>query len=1035
MQRLIFAFLFIWAVSTRAVSGQATYKQKDPAKDFKTGEELYRQGKFRLAYPYFEAFLKSQKVQNEGKSAMQTGDAAFYLAVCAKESGQEMAEDQLLDYLEQYPGHSKIYAAYYHLGDFYFDRSNHQDAIKYFEKTQLSALTAEEQEDYHFKYAFSYFSLKKFKEAKSRFQVQSQDQFSKYYNDASYYSGLSSYYLKEYEDAIKMFKRVEEVGKYKNTVPYYITSVLFITQKYDEVITYAEPKLSNRNLRNYTELQHLAGNAAFELKDYNKAATNLSEYVAKAGKVSQEDFYQLGYVYYQTGQYAKAIEYLNKLSALDNAMVQNAMFTLGKSYNAIGDKANAKNAFLQSSRMKYDPAIAEESGFNAAKITYELGNYNEALTALRKFIGDYPSSKYKDDAQEIMADVFLKTRNYEDAINSIEKMSSKTPNIKAAYQKMAFYRATELYNNKMLDNANLYLDKSLIYTPDKSIEALAFYWKADIAHQKGDYAGSNQWITKFLSQAVSVSSEHSSKVSAGTAYYIQGYNNFKQKEYLPAQITFEKAVERLKDEKDPSIKQTVYPDALARLADCFYIRKDFKEAKIIYNRIVQENLKGADYATYQKAILDGLSGNYAGKIEGLKSVQKSFPSSPFADDALYELGATYAQSNKQEEAITAYSTLIQSYSKSEWVPSSYNRMGLIQYNQGRMNEALISYKTVLQKYPKSEESQEALVAIKDIYINKGEPQEYFYLLKQYPGAMISTSAQDSIVYQAAEVQFSKGEYDKALKGFDSYIKQYPQGAFTLPAYFYRGECYNLSNNDNAAVIDYENVISQPVNKFTERALLRASSIRYKSGQYEKALSHYKSLLESARSEENQKEALAGILRCQYKTKQYNATLETIDKVLTFKGISETVIIEAGFYKGASLFGLQQYDKAYTELENTTKKINNEWAAEAKYLMAKIRYEQKNYAEAENQCYDFIDLYPSYESWLIKTYILLSDNYLANNQLFQAKTTLQSVLDNYEKRDELYKEAQDKYNKILELETKESKVKAPVQGAGFSEFEK
>lgn len=1035
MQRLTFAFLFIWAFMQTTANGQETYKQKDPAKDFKTGEALFKQGKFRLAYPYFESYIKSQALLNEGKSAMLAGDAAYYLAVCAKESGQEMAEDQLLAYLEQHAGHSKVYAAYYHLGDFYFDRSNYQDAIKYFEKTQTASLSAEEQEDYHFKYAFSYFSLKKFKEAKSRFQVQSQDQFSKYYNDASYYSGLSSYYLKDYDDALKMFKRVEEVGKYKNIVPYYITSILFITQKYDEVIAYAEPKLSNRNLRNYTEMQHLVGNAAFELKDYPKAASNLSEYVSKAGKVSQEDFYQLGYVYYQTGQYSKAIEYFNKLSALDNAMVQNAMFTLGKSYNAIGDKSNAKNAFLQSSRMKYDPAIAEESAFNAAKITYELGNYNEALTALRKFISEYQNSAYKDDAQEIMADVFLKTRNYEDAINSIEKMSSKTPNIKAAYQKMAFYRATELYNNKMLDNANQYLDKSLIYTPDKSIEALAFYWKADIAHQKGDYATSNQWITKFLSQAVSVSTEHSSKVSAGTAYYIQGYNSFKQKDYLPAQITFAKAVERLKEEKDPALKQTVYPDALARLADCFYIRKEFREARVIYDRIITENLRGSDYAMYQKAILDGLSGNYASKTEGLKNVHKIYPSSPFADDALFELGSTYAQSNQQSDAIAAYSTLIQYYNKSEWVPSAYNRMGLIQYNQGRMQEALATYKTVLQKYPKTDESQEALVAIKDIYINMGEPQEYFNLLKQYPGAMVSTSAQDSIVYQAAEVQFSKGEYEKALKGFDAYIKQYPQGAFTLQAYFYRGECNNLANNDNAAVIDYEYVLSQPVNKFTERALLRASSIRFKNGQYEKALPHYTALLESARSEENQKEAMAGILRCQYKLKQYSSALESADKVIALKGISETVVIEAGFYKGASLYGLKQYDKAYSELESTTKKINNAWAAEAKYLMAKIRHEQKNFAEAENQCYDFIDLYPSYSDWLIRTYILLSDNYLANNQLFQAKATLQSVLDNYEKRDELYKEAQDKYNKILEIEAKESKVKAPLQGAGFSEFEK
>jgi hypothetical protein len=54
--------------------------------------------------------------------------------------------------------------------------------------------------------------------------------------------------------------------------------------------------------------------------------------------------------------------------------------------------------------------------------------------------------------------------------------------------------------------------------------------------------------------------------------------------------------------------------------------------------------------------------------------------------------------------------------------------------------------------------------------------------------------------------------------------------------------------------------------------------------------------------------------------------------------------------------------------------------------------------------------------------------------FQAKATLQSILDNYDERDDLYKEAESKYQKVLALESGNSGVKS-TPGAGFSEFEK
>jgi hypothetical protein len=39
--------------------------------------------------------------------------------------------------------------------------------------------------------------------------------------------------------------------------------------------------------------------------------------------------------------------------------------------------------------------------------------------------------------------------------------------------------------------------------------------------------------------------------------------------------------------------------------------------------------------------------------------------------------------------------------------------------------------------------------------------------------------------------------------------------------------------------------------------------------------------------------------------------------------------------------------------------------------------------------------PSHDYWVAKTYILIADNYIGMKDIFQAKSTLQSIIENYE----------------------------------------
>src|SRR5690606_19120843 len=109
--------------------------------------------------------------------------------------------------------------------------------------------------------------------------------------------------------------------------------------------------------------------------------------------------------------------------------------------------------------------------------------------------------------------------------------------------------------------------------------------------------------------------------------------------------------------------------------------------------------------------------------------------------------------------------------------------------------------------------------------------------------------------------------------------------------------------------------------------------------------------------------------------------------------------------------------------------------ESKYLLAKMAYQSNDYTLAEKLCFEYISNYPSYPTFMVKTYILLSDVYVAQQDYFKARVTLQTIIDTYEKRDELYQEASEKLQKVKALENQGSKIVTPQGAAGFSDFEK
>lgn len=1031
MRKIFFSSIFI--VLQLSLMAQASLKHIDVLKKFKEAQEHIAYERYAIAYPIIQKFLSEYKTKTQQSDPNILADAYFMQAQCAKETKSSDASKLLVQFIDDYPGNVNTNTAKFFLGEIAYDVPNYQDAIVLFEETNEKQLSKSQQETYNFKYGFSLFALKKFKEAKQRFNSLANSE-SKYKEDATYYSGLSSYYLGQYNEAYKTFKKIETSKKYNKIIPYYIASIQFINKDYKALVEYAEPKLKE-NIKYTVEIAHLLGNSFYELQQYDKAKYYLEEYMSKSVKATPEDYYILGYVQAQENDCKNAVKNLGQLSPLETELGQNAMYQMAKCYVKIGQKKDAKNAFLQSARLDFNPTIKEESIFQYAKLSYELSFTNDALITLKKFIVDYPNSVYYNEANEILADIFLITKNYDEALQIIESLPKVSPKLQSSYQQMAYLKALSLYNDNKLSDATSIFNKALKYTPNKSYEALSYYWMADIQHQQANYTQSKQLLNKFFTISQNINSTDNISVNNGTANYLQGYNYYKEKNYPQAVTYFSNAISTLKNAKDANTSKNIYPDALIRLADAHFIQKQYSNAETYYDVVIKNNFNGTDYALYQLALIDGLKGNYNDKIAKMLALVARFPNSAFADQALFQTGNTQFSLSKNTEAKQTFNTLLINYPKSTLVPDTYNKLGLIAYNQDQYDEALSWYKKVVDTYPNTPAANEAMMVIKDIYIDKGDANAFIKYASQNSSSNLTASAQDSIIYLTAETQFQKGNIKQAEEGFNNYLLQFPKGFFNLQAKFYRAECnYTLQNFDKS-LADYVAVANQTPNRFTERAVARAANIYYYDKQnYKEAQSYYAKLETIATLDENKRECLIGLMRTNFKLNNYSTALNYINKVTTLPNLPDFYKREIAFYKGISYFKLNEYDKALPELQTIASILDNEQSAQAQYIIAKIYYEKKNLKQSETEAMKYTENFPAYEYYLGKTYILLSDIYKANDKLLQAKATLQSLIDNYSFDDDVMQEAKAKLQAIIDAETQNSNLKLP-NNSGILQFDK
>lgn len=1004
-------FLAIATVLSISAFSQQTIYYSDPFTKFKEAKEYFQKEQYSLAYPLLKELKQSVKETDQANNSVTVQEISYYTTACALKQGEESAEEQAIDYIDLEKNTARVQMMNFQLAEYYFRQKNFNKAVAHYEQANIANLSNKDIAAMKFHQGYSYFTMQQFAKAKPLFNTIRSMRDDPNYLDANYYYGFLAFRDKQYNEALQSFKIVENEKNYATVVPYYIAQIYYIQGKKEEALKYAENKIKTGKSQYYDlELKQMIGHAYFERKEYDKGLPYLEDYVKSSTKVRREDLYELSYAYYMGNQLPKAIEGFKQLSGKEDSLSQSAMYLLGDAYLKTGQKSNARNAFLFCASNSSDRKQQEVSKFQYARLSYELGYQDEALNSLKAFLNDYPNSAYDAEAKDLLVAVLTNTNNYREALSLLDGMSNPTPNAKRLYPRILYGRATEFVNDGRLAEADALLDKALKDPNNGSVLPLVNFWKGEIAYRNNRLDDA----IKYYNAYVSGGSPASGEANISNVRYNLGYC-YLRKENYPAALGFFEPLA-----KNPALNSDeLTQDAYLRTADCYYMERNYSKAKAMYENVIKFSWPAEDYATFQNSMIAGIK-NSKDKISLLNTMNRKFPSSDLITDANLEIANTYMADEKFSEAIPYLNNVIKESGNASYKSQAYLKLGTSYYNLNNNAEALKHYQELVEQYPNSQEASDALNNVRVIYIEMSKPDEYAAFMRK-AGKPISVDTEDSLTYAAAENQLTNGNTTAALNSFNSYLQKFSDGVYAMDANFYRGEIYSSKKDWNNALTGYETVAANAPNNFAEKAILAAARINFfELKNYAKAETYYIQLGREASNQENQLEAMRGLLRCQYQLKKWTEAAANAKDLATAKGSSNDDKALANMAIGKSFAINRQYDQAIANFKTVVQLNKAALAAEARYEIANSWFELNKLADAEKAAFEVINKSGSYDYWVTKAYILLGDVYFKQKDYFNAKATFQSVVDNTIEPT-LKSEAQTKLTQVTEEENKSSKV--------------
>lgn len=994
----IYTLAVLVFIVTISLSAQKRIDNYEPEEIFQEAKTLFDNQNYGAAAELFHKYLTI----SDNNDTQKNIEAKFYEAACSSYMGA--GEQQLMLFSKENPTSTFANKADFLYANMLFKNKKYRDAIKKYNVIDEECLSDSERAEYYFKKGLAYYQTNDMEKAAPLF-YKSAVMDSPYNDDARYYYAHIQYVNERYDDAKFHFKKIEDSPKYKNVVPLYMMHIDYVEGDYTSVTHDADSVLANADGPRKVELALVIAESWYQQQDYAQALRYFG--IARDNTrraFSREVEFRIGFCKLKTADYEGAITNFQNATKKKNndELAQYASYYLAQCYLKTGQEKFARNAYLTAYKNNFDHEMSEEALFDYARLSFISGAdpFNEAVTQLEDFIAKNPSSLRKEEAQLMIIHLYLNSKDYNKAIRALEQYPEKNAEMDKIYAQLTYNIGIQSYMATDYDGAIDYLTKTANNRQaSPKLKSEALYWLGDSYFQKKDNAGAEKNFVAFLKSEGSGQSEN-----LPLAYYNLGYITYSKGNFAAAVKNFSYFINLMKGDKEYEA------DAWMRVGDCYFMERSYQKAISAYSNAAKLDKRGTDYALFQQGMGYGALGDMNSKVKSMNDLVKTYSTSSFYDRALYEMGMAHLSTNDERAAIAAFSRLVKERPRSVYARQGQMKIGMLYYNDNQYDNALTALKKVVDDYPNTEESREALNMMRNIYMEENKTAE-FYKYTEEKGIATSVTEQDSVSFATAENFFQQGQYENSLNAVNQYINNFPKGAYLLKINYYGLTSLEKLGRAGETRPYLEYIIAQPDNDYTDNALLKIADMDKNEKDFAKAKGYYDRLLQISENQKVKMQAMEGVMECCYKMNDYDGAIAKGNELLGMQELSQKKKNFVNYVIGMSLYKKNDYTSALANLVECAKKDRTEIGAEAAYHVVLANWNMGNLDETEERVFYISDNFNAFSYYVAMSFVTLSDVYVEKGNVFQAKETLKSIIENYPAGEEPSILAEQKLNAI------------------------
>lgn len=911
---------------------------------------------------YYQSGLYEAVVSEVSKSP-STLDA-YLVEISRMRLGKGNAE-RLEKLIESNPGHPFNSTARYLLGNRSFINNDLNEAQQYFRSIDVTQLEENEQADYYFKHGYLFLQNKDFKRANTSFR---RSQRIRNEDKLSYYLGFTYYHLGNKEEAIRYLEEVEE-DEFISSANYFISAMLLEQNKYDEVIERSRSELTEEKSETNAGFYQLIGEA------YSKSGESFRayQYFSKAIELKPTEpsatlWYQAGIASFKNGKNHEAIQRLERAGLQGGEFASLSAFQLGRVFLEEKQYEKSLLAYTEAISSK-DPEMNEEATFYAAKLNLQSKNFPEGIKYLDDYLEKYPDGKWIEESKELLAESYLRTSNYDQAIEHLKSIGITTNSQRGVYQKVTFQKAQLAFNDAKFQSAIEWFQESNKFLVDSELGRESNLLIAESYFQ----------LTDFLKSLVYFKRAGNDEKSA----YGVGYSLFNLKRY-------DEAISYFKRVSSGNSNAAIRTDAKLRLADCQYATKEYSDAKRTYQELNRVNPTAYQY--YQLGIVSSEQGQSSEAITYLgKSIE--LDRRVFGDDASFKIGEINFEQTKFKEAELYFSEIIDRFPSSRYIDQALLNRAVCRTNLGDLDNASRDYRLILLDHMRSGSSFDALLGLQSLASRGVEIRNLSLYIDSYKKANPESKTVELVEFEYAKGLYFDLNYADAVTSLNSFLVDYPESVDSTEVRYYLADSYYRSSDFENARVEFER-LSEFNNTWTGRTLDRLGNIYFRLEYYADAIANYQKLVDLRISPKDTYNGRIGLLKSYYIGQNFVNTITVADSIITSNWQPLNATRNALLYKVRSYLSLERYDdcrKAIESVEDRSDVIS----AEVEYSGAKIEFLEGKYEASNEMLFEFNSAYGSYQSWIDRSYLLIADNYVGMGELFQAKATLNSILEHSE----------------------------------------